>query len=226
MKAALYIRVSTNQQATEGVSLKAQRQRLIKYCEFNGLEVTEIIEDSGLSGTDTNREGYKQLMKLVSDSNVNAVCVYSLSRFARNTVEVLNSIEKMNKNNIQFHSLTEKIDTTTPTGRFFLTTLAALGQLEREQLAERTRAALQHKKSNSERVGSIPYGYELSSDGVHLIENEREQKIIKLVLSMRALGYSYQRIANELSNKGLRTKRNHTNWGAKTVYNIYKSNAA
>lgn len=225
MRAALYIRVSTTQQATEGVSLKAQRERLLKYCEFNGLEVVEIIEDKGLSGSNNQREGYKTLMKLVTSSQIEAVCVYSLSRFARNTVEVLNSIEKMNNNNIQFHSLTEKIDTTTPTGRFFLTTLAALGQLEREQLAERTRAALQHKKSNNERIGQIPFGYELSSDGVHLIENEREQKIIKLVLSLRGLGYTYKAIAEELEQRQLKNKANRVNWSITQVSRIVKKSA-
>lgn len=222
MKAALYIRVSTNQQATEGVSLQAQKQRLIKYCEFNGLEVSEIIEDKGLSGSSNNREGYQRLMKLVTDNDIKAVCVYSLSRFARNTVEVLSSIEKMNNNNIQFHSLTEKIDTTTPTGRFFLTTLAALGQLEREQLAERTRAALQHKKSMNERTGQIPFGYELAEDGIHIIENEREQKIINIVLSLRELGYTYKAIAKELENRNYKNKANRVKWSITQVSRIVK----
>ena len=110
MKTILYIRVSTTQQVNDGISLEAQEQRLIQYCEFNGLEVVGILKDEGLSGSNANREGYRKLMDMVMTKEIDAVAVYSLSRFARNTVEVLKSIELMNKNNIQFHSLTEKID--------------------------------------------------------------------------------------------------------------------
>lgn len=226
MKTVIYIRVSTSQQAAEGISLEAQKQRLLKYCEFNELDVISVISDEGLSGSNSNRQGYKDLMELVRTKQVEAVAVYSLSRFARNTIEVLKSIEVMNKNNIQFHSLTEKIDTTSPTGRFFLTTLAALGQLEREQISERTKDALAHKKSKSERVGQIPFGYKLDEDGIHLIENEREQKIISLVLSLRKLGLTYKNIAAELEKRGLKSKANKVKWGATQIRNIIIKQAA
>ena len=220
MKTILYIRVSTTQQVNDGISLEAQEQRLIQYCEFNGLDVVGILKDEGLSGSNANREGYRKLMDMVKTKEIDAVAVYSLSRFARNTVEVLKSIELMNKNNIQFHSLTEKIDTTSPTGRFFLTTLAALGQLEREQISERTKDALAHKKSKGERTGGIPFGYELDEDGIHLIENQREQSIISIVLSLKELGYSYRNIAKELENRGLKNKAHRIKWSATQIFRI------
>lgn len=223
MRAVIYIRVSTNQQAKDGVSLKAQENKLIKYCEFQGLEVVKILRDEGFSGSNGNREGYIKLMEMIYNKEIDAVCVYSLSRFGRNTVEVLNSVEKMNKNNIQFHSLTEKIDTTTPMGRFFLTTLAGLGQLEREQLAERTKSALQHKKENNERIGQIPYGYDLDKDGIHLIENDREQRVIKLVVKLRNKGLSFQKIANELSKRECRNKAGRIKWNHSQTSRIFKS---
>lgn len=226
MKTILYIRVSTTQQVNDGISLEAQEQRLIQYCEFNGLEVVGILKDEGLSGSNANREGYRKLMDMVKTKEIDAVAVYSLSRFARNTVEVLKSIELMNKNNIQFHSLTEKIDTTSPTGRFFLTTLAALGQLEREQISERTKDALAHKKSKGERTGGIPFGYELDEDGIHLIENQREQSIISIVLSLKELGYSYRNIAKELENRGLKNKTHRIKWSATQIFRILQKQAS
>lgn len=226
MKTILYIRVSTTQQVNDGISLEAQEQRLIQYCEFNGLEVVGILKDEGLSGSNANREGYRKLMDMVMTKEIDAVAVYSLSRFARNTVEVLKSIELMNKNNIQFHSLTEKIDTTSPTGRFFLTTLAALGQLEREQISERTKDALAHKKSKGERTGGIPFGYELDEDGIHLIENQREQSIISIVLSLKELGYSYRNIAKELENRGLKNKTHRIKWSATQIFRILQKQAS
>jgi DNA invertase Pin-like site-specific DNA recombinase len=226
MKTIIYIRVSTSQQAAEGISLEAQKQRLLQYCNFNGLDVVSVISDEGLSGSNSNRQGYQELMNLVKTKQVEAVAVYSLSRFARNTIEVLKSIEVMNKKNIQFHSLTEKIDTTSPTGRFFLTTLAALGQLEREQISERTKDALAHKKSKSERVGQIPFGFELDEDGIHLVKNEREQKIINLVLSLRSSGFTYKNIAAELEKRGIKSKVNKIKWGATQIRNIIVKQAA
>lgn len=226
MKTILYIRVSTTQQVNDGISLEAQEQRLIQYCEFNGLDVVGILKDEGLSGSNANREGYRKLMDMVKTKEIDAVAVYSLSRFARNTVEVLKSIELMNKNNIQFHSLTEKIDTTSPTGRFFLTTLAALGQLEREQISERTKDALAHKKSKGERTGGIPFGYELDEDGIHLIENQREQSIISIVLSLKELGYSYRNIAKELENRGLKNKTHRIKWSATQIFRILQKQAS
>jgi DNA invertase Pin-like site-specific DNA recombinase len=153
-----------------------------------------------------------------------AVVVYSLSRFARNTVDTLKYIEMMNKKSIAFHSLTEQIDTTTPIGRFFLTTLAALAQLEREQIAERTRSALQFKKKNGERVGQIPFGKKLGDDGRSLVDDQSEKRIIGIVKRMRKRGRTYQQIAIALVDGGHKNKGGNVNWNTTQICRIVNNN--
>lgn len=220
MKAAIYIRVSTTMQVNEGVSLDAQTTKLLQYCELNNFEVMEIISDAGLSGKNTNRPGYLKLMELVKSKQIDAVVVYSLSRFARNTVDTLESINTMNKKGVQFHSFTEKIDTSSSIGRFFLTTIASLSQLEREQLAERTTAALQYKKTQNERVGQIPFGWQLCSDGVHLEHNQAEQQAIKFIKDLHATGFSYNEIAMELELRQITNKSGIVKWNKTQIYRI------
>ncbi len=224
MKAILYTRVSTTKQVVDGVSLENQERRLHQYAGLHNYNDLDLITDEGFSGKNTNRLGFNQVMQLVKENKCNAVIVYSLSRFARNTVDTLKCIELMNKKEIAFHSLTEQIDTTTPIGRFFLTTLAGLAQLEREQIAERTKSALQHKKSKGERVGQIPFGKKLDVDGITLIDDEQEMKVIQLVKRLRKQGKSYQKIADELIKRRFKNKFGNVKWNSTQICRILNKN--
>lgn len=216
MKTAIYTRVSTTEQANEGVSLEAQLNKLRAYCQLNNMEVVEIIEDAGISAKNTNRAGYKKLMSLIAAKSIEAVVVYSLSRFSRSTKDTLEAIETMNNKQIAFHSFTEKIDTTSPTGRFFLTVLAGLGQLEREQTAERTKLALELKKSKNERYSGIaPFGYKFENG--QIVKCEAEQRVIKSLKELREMGLTYKQIADKLNDRGL-FNRNGGNWNKSTIY--------
>ena len=196
MKAILYIRVSTSKQVEQGASLDTQEAKLRQYAGFHDFDQVEVIADEGLSGKTTARPGFQKLMESVRCKEVDAVIVYSLSRFARNTIATLEAIEVMNKRGVAFHSLTESIDTTSPIGRFFLTTRAGLAQLEREQIGERTRAVLQHMKSIGERVGQIPFGSK--DDNGAIIPDENEQAAIALIGKLRSEGLSCRAIATRL----------------------------
>jgi len=115
-----YIRVSTTEQAREGISLENQRKKIQTYCELNDLQLIEIIEDGGKSGKNLNREGIQELLTKVKGKSINAVVVYKLDRLSRKVIDTLNLIETFEKAAIAFHSLNEKIDTSTAMGRFFL----------------------------------------------------------------------------------------------------------
>ena len=105
--------------------------------------------------------------------------VYSLSRLARSTRDAIDIAERLAKSDADLVSITEKIDTTTSMGRFFFTTIAALAQLERDQISERTCIALAHKRSKRQRVsGHIPYGSRLAADGVNLVDEPEEQRAV------------------------------------------------
>ena len=106
-----YCRVSTEGQATQGVSIQNQQQLLKRYAEQNGYENIIELADEEFSGKNTNRPGFTQMLELVKQRKINTVVVYTLSRFARNTMDTLRTIEVLNKNNVTFVSLSEKIET-------------------------------------------------------------------------------------------------------------------
>ncbi len=218
MKAILYTRVSTQQQVDQGHSLAAQESRLRQYASFKGFADVELISDEGLSGCRADRPGFQRVLEAVRSRSVDAVVVYSLSRFARNTVATLDAIELMNRKGVAFHSLTEQIDTGSAVGRFFVTTLAALAQLEREQVGERTRAVLQHKKSNGQRVGQIPFGKRVLGD--HLVPDETEQRVILTVKKLHATGLSYSGIAKELERQGMKNKGGEARWYKSQIHRL------
>ncbi len=208
MKVVGYIRVSTEEQAKDGVSLDNQRAKIQAYCEFKDMELVEVIADEGISGSKSNRNGFQRVISLCEKKQVEAVIVYSISRFTRSTKDLLNFIDTyVIKKNINLHSLTESLDTSTATGRFMLKIMGAMNELEREQIGERTKSVLEFKKSKSEKTGGdIPYGYDLAEDGKKLIENETEQKTIRYILQLKEKGYTDNGIATKLNNEGYQTK--------------------
>ena len=142
----IYIRVSTSQQAENGLSLENQLKRLREYCKYHGFQNIIEISDEGISGKSTNRPGFQKMIELAKKHQIDNVIVYSLSRFARNTIDTIKTMNLFNKLDVSFHSITESLDTSTAIGRFFISTLASLSQLEREQIGERTKSVLQMKK--------------------------------------------------------------------------------
>ena len=222
MKAILYVRVSTMKQVNEGDSIDNQTARLKQYASLHGFSDIEVIADEGLSGKTIEREGLQNVMHAVRTHGTDAVIVYSLSRFARNTIATLEAIEVMNKNGVAFHSLTEQLDTTSPIGRFFLTTIAALAQLEREQIGERTRSVMQFKKAQGERVGQIPFGSMLDTTTGKLVDDVNEQAALALVHELHERGLSYTRIASELESRNMMNKAGRSHWTKQQIHRIIR----
>ena len=145
MKAIGYIRVSTEEQAKEGISLENQRAKIQAYCRLHDFELDDIIEDAGKSGKDLNREGVQAIIKRIQDREIDAVIVYKLDRLSRRVLDTLNLIDLMKKHKVVFHSITDSIDTKTAMGKFFLNIMASLAQMERDLISERTKDALRHE---------------------------------------------------------------------------------
>jgi DNA invertase Pin-like site-specific DNA recombinase len=223
MKAIGYIRVSTEDQAREGVSLGNQKSKILAYCELKDLELTEIIEDAGISAKNLNRPGVKRVIELASKKKVDAVVVYKLDRMFRSTVDALETTRKFDKLGVSFHSIQETLDTRSALGRFFFTLTAGLAEMERGIIGERTRAALQHKRAKGEKTGGdVPFGYDLDPVTRLLVESETEQKAIRLIRRLKTKGYSLRSICRELEAEGHRTKTGKDTWNPKTVSMILK----
>ena len=218
--AIAYIRVSTEGQATEGVSLDAQRAKIQAWCVANDVSLGTVFVDAGVSGKRSdNRPQLQAALKEVCQSK-GILVVYSLSRLARSTKDTLIISEQLDKAGADLVSLSEKIDTTTAAGKMVFRMLAVLAEFERDQISERTVAALAHKKSKGERVGKIPFGYTLADDGVSLVQNAREQEAIRLIVSLNQRGFTLRAIALELESLKIPTKDGKGSWKHSTVKSI------
>ena len=206
-----YARVSTEEQSLEGVSLDYQKHKLRIYCELNDLNLVGIIEDAGISGkTLSKRPGIQEALGQLERGEVSGLVILKLDRLSRSTRDILDLTDRFEKNDWELHSIMERLDTSSATGRFTLTLLASLAQLEREQISERTKAALAHKKENGEYLGTPPLGYqvEVSPSGQrNLVPVHEEQLVLQRIDDMRREGMTYQQIADALNKDDVRTKR-------------------
>ena len=200
MKAVAYLRVSTNGQVIDGVSLDMQRAKVEAWASLNDAELLAVFTDEGLSAKSANRPGLQQALAFAKQNRV-ALVVYSLSRLSRSTRDTLHLVGELEKSGCELVSLSERIDTSSAGGRMVFRMLAVLSEFEREQLAERTRSAMQHMKSQGRVVGQVPHGY--SRDGDSLVLNPDEQRVVGLAKSLRDKGYSLRTIADELANVGV-----------------------
>lgn len=205
MKTAIYIRVSTEEQAKEGYSISAQKQRLKAYCIAQDWDITGMYVDEGLSAKDTNRPELERMIKDIESKKVECVLVYKLDRLTRSVLDLYQLLQLFDSHDCKFKSATEVYDTTTAIGRLFITLVAALAQWERENLAERIRFGLQEKARQGKwAVNLAPFGYEIKGDYLEI--NKEEAAIVKEIFQLYLEGYGMAKIALELNHRGLSTK--------------------
>ncbi len=222
MKAIGYIRVSTEGQASDGVSLAAQESKIRAWAELNDQPDVEIHIDAGLSGSRAdNRPALQDAIAACRKGDV--LVVYSLSRLARSTRDTIMIAEQLQKVGADLVSLSEKIDTTTAAGKMVFRMLAVLSEFERDQVAERTSMAMQHKKAKGERVGAVPYGFRLADDGVKLEPEPAEQAAVALAKELKTSGQSLRKIAERLKADGYKPRGK--TWHAMTVKNMVEAAA-
>lgn len=223
MKQAIgYVRVSTDKQASEGVSLDAQKARISAWCEANGYELVNVFMDEGISGK--KMENRPELLKaLASMKKGMALVSYSLSRLARSTKNLIEISELVGKKSGDLVSLTEKIDTTTAAGKMMFQMLAVLSEFERNLTAERTSTALQHKKATGEKyTNRTPYGFE-AIEG-RLVQVKAEADVVAEIQAQRTAGQTLQSIADGLNSRGIPTKQGKQ-WAPATIHLLMKRTA-
>jgi DNA invertase Pin-like site-specific DNA recombinase len=149
VRAAIYARVSTSGQ---GQSPDMQVRELREYCVRRGLEISEYV-DVGISGAKDSRPQLNQLMADAKKRRLDAVVVWRFDRFARSVSHLLRALEEFRSLGIEFVSLSEQVDTSTPTGKMIFTVLGAVAELERSLIAERVRAGLRNARAKGRRLG-------------------------------------------------------------------------
>lgn len=223
MRAIAYIRVSTNEQATEGVSLEAQRQKIEAYAAFRGLELVEVVVDAGVSAGKplARRPGGARVLAALADGRANAVIACKPDRLFRNTADALTLTESWNRAGVALHLLDLNVDTSTTMGRFFLSIIAAAAELERSMGADRTRAALEQVKAQGGRLGGEALGWRrldaVDDCGRRVVEAVPDElAAVERAVELRRSGATLQAIAESLNREGLPTKRGAV-WRAGTV---------
>lgn len=228
-RAVAYVRVSTEEQANEGVSLEAQEVKVRAYCALRGLELVELVVDAGVSagkGLNT-RDGGARVLELVKGRKVEAVVAMKLDRLFRDASDCLAVTAAWDKASVSLHLVDmggQAVDTSSAMGRFFLTIMAGAAEMERNQIRERTRMAMAHKRSKHELVGAVPYGFTLHDDGVRLVENNAEQLVIREARTLREAGLSLRGIAAALAARGFHA-RNGSVFDSQQVRRIAPSRA-
>src|SRR5579864_3940540 len=150
MRAVIYARVST---ANNGQDPRVQTRELGEFCEHRGWTLVPEYVDVGISGTKEKRPALDRLMADAHKRRFDVVVVWRFDRFARSVSHLLRALETFNALGIQFVSLSEQMDTSTPTGKMVFTVLGAVAELERNLIAERVRAALRHARAKGKRLG-------------------------------------------------------------------------
>ncbi len=149
MRVALYARVST----TNGQDPTVQTRELKEYCERRGWKLAGEYVDTGISGAKEKRPQLDRLMADAHRRRFDAVVVWKFDRFARSVSHLLRALETFKALGIEFVSLSEQVDTSTPTGRMIFTVLGAVAELERSLIAERVRAGLRNARAKGKKLG-------------------------------------------------------------------------
>lgn len=209
-----YIRVSTERQATDGVSLDAQRAKLEAYAVAMDLDLVRIEVDAGLSARTLDRPALDRALTSLRTGEAGALLVVKLDRLTRSVRDLGDLLDRCAAEGWALLSVGDSIDTRTAAGRLVINVLGSVAQWEREATAERTRAALAYKKTQGERVGSVPYGYR--AEEKRLVTDPGEAQAVAIARELRATGASLRSIGAELAKRGFTPRRGST-WHPDTV---------
>ena len=219
MKVAIYLRVSTTEQAEEGFSIAAQKERLKAYVQSQGWELGPIYEDGGFSGGTINRPSFSKLREDMKLKRFDLILVYKLDRLSRNMRDLSNLVHEMDEQGVFFKSATEPFDTTTPAGKLIFNMLGSVAEFERGMIGERVKMGMLQKAKEGKGILGFnhPYGYDYIEGG--LIPNEQEAAAVKHIYSSYISGQTLAEIAMTLNSRGIPTKRGRA-WTKQTVLNI------
>lgn len=219
MRAAIYIRVSTEEQAREGFSIDAQKTNLIKKANEAGYTISDFYIDDGYSAKDMKRPGLTRVIADVKQRKIDVVLFWRLDRFTRSSKDFHKIDEIFSQHQAGIKSATEPIDTTTAIGRFQLQLSVLLGQLERETTSERVHFVMEDRHMKGLRNGAVaPFGYDLV-DG-QLIINPIEAEIVKRIYDMYQSGKSCRYIAKLFNAEGVPKNDKVNKWSDFSVWYI------
>lgn len=202
-----YIRVSTERQV-EGYSIEGQITQIEQYCQFNGYELVDIYADRGISGKSMNRPELQRMLNDAKNGKLDCVMVYKTNRLARNTSDLLTIVEELHRQNVEFFSLSERMEVKNSTGKLMLQILASFSEFERNTILENIYNGQHQRALEGYYQGNLPLGYNNIPDNKkELMINQHEANIVKYIFESYVKGHGYRKIANALNHKGYVTKK-------------------
>lgn len=220
MNTAIYLRVSTEEQARDGFSINAQKEKLTKYAAANEWRVVDYYIDDGISGKNIyQRKEIKRLISDVEQGIIKNVLVYKLDRLTRSVKDLIYLIDLFDKYNCSFNSQTEKIDTSNAVGRMFVKIIGIFAEFERENLAERVTLGYEQKTKEGNYTNTFGvFGYDyINKQG--LVVNENESYYVKKIYKWYLLDNNMSEIARHLTKLNIKTKRGGK-WYQSTIKSI------
>jgi len=212
-KVLLYARVSTNMQVNEGVSLDVQERQMITAAEFHGFKDWELVREEGRSGKSiSGRPALQQALKNLNEGVAQAMIVTRIDRLARSTTDFLKIVDMANQKNWRLILLDLNLDTSSYQGRFVVTIMSALAEMERGIIAERAKDIHKDRRNRG-----IVWGKDMGP------KNKTPEEIKERILEERLKGYSLRKIAENLNRDNISTQ-NGKKWYATTVKNILDQN--
>jgi len=188
-----YVRVSSQGQADDGLSLAEQEKRIRGYCEARGWSLKEVYRDEGISGKSLDRSGLQALLDDLKEIDV--VVVVKLDRLTRSVRDLGYLLEDL-LSDVSLAAVEESLDSATANGKMVINMLATVAQWEREATSERTKKILDYKKSIGEWVGRPPFGFRVNGDG-RLTEDKEEMNEIRSIKLAHQRGQTLRAIAKK-----------------------------
>lgn len=222
MRVIGYVRASTDDQE---ITLAVQRERITAYCRAQGLDLVGVVEDAGVSGKTLDRPGLRAALDQLAAGGADGLVVAKLDRLSRSVRDWQDLITGHFAEGSGRHlwSVADSIDTTTAVGRLVLNVILSVAQWERETIVERTRDALNAKRARGERIGGVPYGWDLDADGKSLTPEPFEQHGLDRMIALRFEGLTYRAIARTLDAEGIAPKYGGS-WNHQSIAAILRRN--
>jgi site-specific DNA recombinase len=203
-RVALYLRVSSEEQR-DRETIEIQREFLEQYRRLYELEVTDVYEDDGVSGTIPvhERPEGRRLLEDAKEGKFEAVLVYRLGRLGRSLLVIVDTHDRLQEAGVALKSATESIDTSTPSGRLIFQMLASFAEYDRQSIIERTRAGLRRAFKNGRHGGVIPYGYDIAQEGSFVVVEEEATVVRQIITNIAEGGSSAYAETKRLNAEGV-----------------------
>ena len=207
LRAVLYLRVSTREQAEEGYSLDAQERVLTEHCQRKKYNIVGIYRDEGISAKDIrHRPDMLRMLEDAKHDNFDVIVIWKLTRFSRNMADLMTVCADLDKRNIGLESITEAFDSATPAGRLMRSMLGSVAQFEREVIAENVALGLQERAEQGKRTCSEILGYDICGKDTFVINN-KEAEYVRFAFKTYLERKNLTEVAELCRQRGYRGKR-------------------